>query len=386
MKKTLTLDEKNILKYFGIDLNEFYKSSAKEQKTIISILNKFYSYHLLSEEIKKDRNNSWNSLEIRQGLKYLRETKREIESELRKIKLKNSNEYKELNKLNTQVLSEIEELNDLYKEAISPNQNTSSPEPESNSDKIKQEGILTNFIDGLKEGTKWGLIILGLIFLGLCIGVFVAISQYSDSQQVSNTAITTPEKVYNSSSNENNNLESYKDSSIITHNNFNQEIFNNIQVKGEETSKTYNRCTSLIKDKYSKINLVRDQSTLYQFDGDVRDCINEYLMKAKEFIQIIKDNPGQITHNSVTSIQNQLISNSNDLKKISQQYSSVSSQRHYYIHGVYQTNSLIQLAEIIGETSGAVASSSPIDAINSLQELSDWVHDNGGVIDTGWNQ
>jgi len=202
-----------------------------------------------------------------------------------------------------------------------------------------------------------------------------------DIKKESNNQITS----LNPSSNENNNTEGYKSSLVITTNKFNQEIFNNIQVKGEETSKAYNQCTSLVKDKYSKINQVRDQSTLYQFDGDVRDCINEYLIKAKEFIQIIQDNPGQVTHNSLTSIQKQLISNSNYLKQISQQYSSASSQRHYYIHGAYQTNSLIQLAEIIGETSGAVASGSPIDTINSLQELSDWVHDNGGVIDTGWD-
>ncbi|MFA6462032.1 MAG: hypothetical protein WCV90_07245 [Candidatus Woesearchaeota archaeon] len=252
-------------------------------------------------------------------------------------------------------------------------------------DEIEQKGILANFVEGVESGAKGGLVLLGLIFLGLIFALIV-ISQENNSphsQEPTNQVITS-NQVYTPTSNEN--IDNYQDNSIIPPNNFNQDIFDNIQVKGEETSKAYNQCTSLIKDKYSKINLVRDQSTLYQFDSDVKDCIKEYLIKAKEFTSIIKDNPSQITPNSIINIQSSLISQSNYLKQISQQYSLVSSQRHYYIHGIYQAKSIIQLAQIIGETSSAISSGSPIDAINSLQELNDWWYYNGGVIDTGWSQ
>jgi len=207
----------------------------------------------------------------------------------------------------------------------------------------------------------------------------------SQAIQGSNDRIITSNYTNDVPSKENVMINNYQNISSIN-DRFNQEIFDNIQVKGEETSKAYNTCVSLIKDKSSKINEVRDQSTLYQFDGDVNDCLKEYLSNAKEFTQVIKDNPGQITQNSLINIQNRLISNSNYLKQISQQYSSASSQRHYYIHGVYQVNSLIQLGQIIGETGSAISSGDAVDTINSLQSLHDWWYYNGGVIDTGWNQ
>ncbi len=165
---------------------------------------------------------------------------------------------------------------------------------------------------------------------------------------------------------------------------FNLEIFNKIEVQGKLVTEEYSYCINFIKDKTSKVNQVRDQGTLYQFDGDVKNCLNEYLIRAKTFTQLIQDNPEQITSQSREKVQSQILSQVKNLKSLSNNYIQLSSNRHYYIHQRYQVNSLMDLGKIIGETAGAIASEDPEGTINSLSNLYDWWYYNGGVIDTGW--
>ncbi|PIN91286.1 hypothetical protein COU57_01255 [Candidatus Pacearchaeota archaeon CG10_big_fil_rev_8_21_14_0_10_32_14] len=165
---------------------------------------------------------------------------------------------------------------------------------------------------------------------------------------------------------------------------FNREIFNLIKSQGKLVSEEYSYCINFIRAKTIKVNEVRDQSTLYQFDGDVKNCLNEYLLRAKTFTQLIQENPKQLTPEFKEKIQSQILTQITNLKLLSNNYIKLSSNRHYYIHQMYQVSSLIDLGKIIGETAGTIASEDPEGTIDSLSSLYDWWYYNGGVIDTGW--
>lgn len=167
---------------------------------------------------------------------------------------------------------------------------------------------------------------------------------------------------------------------------FNQEAYDGIVSAGEKVTAQYKYCGKFISDKYSKIPYVRDQATLYQFDGDVNNCLKEYISNANDFTTRIRETPALITKESQVKIRNQLLQEVIILKKISDAYGSSSSKRHQYIHSQYQTNSLIELSIIIGTFAQHAANEDIQGSFESLGDVYDWWYYNGGVIDTGWGK
>ncbi|MEK6858496.1 MAG: hypothetical protein AABX53_01130 [Nanoarchaeota archaeon] len=146
----------------------------------------------------------------------------------------------------------------------------------------------------------------------------------------------------------------------------------------------YDYCVKYVKEKTKLVPYIRDQATLYLYDGDVKNCVNEYLIQAKTLSELVIQKKEKISRADGERVKNSILTQANYLRPLSQNYLQLSEQRHYYIHGVYQTQQLINLAQIIGETAGAVSEGDAIGTVSSLQSLYEWWYYNGGVIDTGW--
>lgn len=148
----------------------------------------------------------------------------------------------------------------------------------------------------------------------------------------------------------------------------------------------YQKCSERLVEYNSKVHLVRDQGTLYQWDGNVNNCLEEYIGRSQTLAEMIRQDAKHVSQQDLQYIRTITLQSSQNLRQLSTQYSQLSATRHQYIHHTYQTNSLIDLGILIGETAGAISAGDAPSAIGSLSDLYGWWYYNGGVIDTGWGQ
>jgi len=146
----------------------------------------------------------------------------------------------------------------------------------------------------------------------------------------------------------------------------------------------YQECFSFIQDGISKVERIRDQATLYQYDDRVNNCVKEYLKQAGLFSQLVSSHKDKMSLSELRELS--LMNQARSLQTIARKYAQLSQNRHHYIHGTYQTQQLITLGILISQTTVAVASEQPSETIQSLQALHEWWYHNGGVIDTGWSR
>ncbi len=146
----------------------------------------------------------------------------------------------------------------------------------------------------------------------------------------------------------------------------------------------YEHCIGQIETAYSKVNLINDQRTLYTYDEDVLKCVEAYEDKATGLGEYIEDNNDKLYPADVKAVRNNVLTQINNIRSYSSQYLEASQNRHYYIHGEYQTNQLVDLVGLVGNTAGSIGQGDPISTAQNLLDLYDWWYYNGGVVDTGW--
>jgi len=246
----------------------------------------------------------------------------------------------------------------------------------------------------MADSTKWatvGKFILKIIF----IAIFVAGIRYCTTHDVTPTApAITSEQATPPQPTPKQTQETPQTTKIISAPQANappapiydEQKYLAIKAQAQSTYDAYASCYNKLNEYTAKIGAVRDQGTLYQWDGNVNDCTKEYLSRAKILTELVQRDASQITPDSRATIRQGVISEVSTLRTLATRYGQLSSSSHYGIHRTYQTNALIDLVQLIGTTTGAVSNGNAADTITSLGDLYDWWYYNGGVIDTGWGQ